>query len=356
LAALDVRWSCAAQLDLLGFSNHLMVANWDIRSQTGGQAIERLSSLEDAIRLFERERTRYPDIYPDGLKYIRFNDALFIGVDVEHLFPPTGRTTLTGGYSMRQLWKLKKDKRRTMFAETAKSGSDVAKFLGLVARIHRYVNLREVNQNFPGCRTVVASGLRKCFKDRNDIDDFFSANFSISIAFEAEKKGRSVGLEGNNLYVEDDVAMAISYCRACYAILGFSKFFRTDSPATELYHHQSENKEMLHFQVNPWITHEPIKIDIMNKRLTLRRLNDSVLTNLQLFKEYQRIGAKAAENGSLEKSISESLIDSTPSLEDVNEKEKQLIKADTFYPFLNLVFSLGTDYTDFFGKNEKIIT
>ena len=101
----DIRWACSAQLDLLGFSNHLMVANCDIRTQTGAQAIERLSSLEKAIRFFEQEKTKYPDLYPSRLEYIRFNDAIFLGIDVKYLNPPTGRTSLTGGYSINQLRK-----------------------------------------------------------------------------------------------------------------------------------------------------------------------------------------------------------------------------------------------------------
>lgn len=225
-----------------------MVANLDIRTQAGAQAIERLSSLEDAIRLFEREKAAYPELYPNRLQYIRFNDALFLGIDVVYLSSPTGQTTLTGGYSIDQLKKIHPQKGQTVVeGTTAESGGDVAKFLGLVARIHKYINAREAEKNFAGCRTVVASGLRKCFKDRKGADDFFSANFSVSIVFEAEEKGGSAGLKGNHLYVEDDVAMAISYCKPCYAILGFSKFFRTDSSLIDPYQYQHEEEGTLFF-------------------------------------------------------------------------------------------------------------
>ena len=240
----DVRWSCTAQIDLLGFSNHLAVTNWDIRTQTGVQAIERLASLEDAIRLFEHERTDYPQLYPSGLQYIRFNDALFLGIDDEYLEPPPGRITLTGGYSLDLLRKIRPQNGQTALEGTAvEPGSDVAKFLGLVARIHTYVNRREAEKSFPGCRTVVASGLRKCFADRKGIDDFFSANFSVSTVFEAETKGNSAGLKDNHLYVEDDVGMAISYCQPCHAILGYSKFIRTDSSFIDPYQYLYVQKE-----------------------------------------------------------------------------------------------------------------
>jgi len=331
-----------------------MVANLDIRTQAGGQALERLLSLEKAIQLFERERTDYPKLYPHELRCFRFNDALFLGIDVDYLAPPTGQTTLTGGYSIAQLKKMHPPRGQTVFqGTTAESGADVGKFLGLVARIHKYINAREANKSFPGCRTVVASGLRKCFKYGNAVDDFFSANFSVSTAFEAQEKGGSAGLKGNHLYVEDDVAMAISYCKPCYAILGFSKFLRTDSFLIDPYQYKQLQEGTLVLPRGSWTVPEPITLDIMKKRLTFRRLNPTVLTNLQLFKDYQQFATK---NGQVEREISNSLSSSTPTLEEVNnlsmpfgkiESKKQ---TSTEYPFLFLEFSLDEDYSNFFGQ------
>jgi len=322
-----------------------MVANWDIRTQAGSQAIDRLSSLEKAIQLFEQEKAAYPDLYPSGLQYIRFNDALFLGIDIEYLAPPTGQTTLTGGYSIDQLQKIYPQEGQIAFeGTTAESGGDVAKFLGLVARIHKYINVREAEKSFPGCRTVVASGLRKCFRNRKGVDDFFSANFSVSTAFEAEKMGSSAGLKGNHLYVEDDVAMAISYCEPCYAILGFSKFFRTDS-LIDPYQYQHEQEGALFLPRGSWTVPEPVTLDILKKRLAFRRLNPTVLTNLQLFKDYQQFAIEPTKNGKFAKQISDSLSTSTPSLEEVNKK-----KTRTEHPFLFLEFSLDTDYSNFFGQ------
>ena len=341
----DVRWACSAQLDLLGFSNHLMVANCDIRTQTGAQAIERLSSLEKAIHFFEQEKSNYPDLYPRGLEYLRFNDAIFLGIDVKYLNPPTGRTSLTGGYSIDQLRKRYPQEGKTAFeGTTAESGGNVAKFLGLVSRIHEYINKCEAEKSFPGCRTVVASGLRKCFKNRKGIDDFFSANFSISTAFEAEKKGSSVGLGGNHLYVEDDIAMAISYCEPCYAIMGFAKFFYSDLPLLDPYNYKQVQEGSISLPGGSWIVPKPISLDIMKKHHTFRRLNPNVLTNLQLFKDYERL-ATESKNEDFENQIYNSLSTSTPSLEEVNNKKLMEIK----YPFLFLNFSLEANYSSFFS-------
>lgn len=341
----NVRWSCSAQLDLLGFSNHLQVANWDIRTQTGRQAIDRLSSVEKAIELLEQEKAKHPQIYPDGLQYIRFNDALFLGIDVEHLMPPSGQTALTGGYSMVQLRKLHPQKDQTAFeGTTAESGADVAKFLGIVARMHKYINARETEKHFPGCRTVVASGLRQCFRDRKGVDDFFSANFSVSTAFEAEKRGSSAGLKGNRLYVEDDVAVAISYCKPSNAILGFSKFHRVDAPLVNPYQHEREGSSSI--SLGSWIRSKPIILDVAKKSLSFRCLNPTVLTNLQLFDDYQRI---SIEDGQIESDIHNALTDSTPSLEEVNAAQLPL-KTSAHYPFLFLEFSLEEDYSAFFRQ------
>ena len=340
-----MRWACSAQLDLLGFSNHLMVANCDIRTQTGAQAIERLSSLEKAIQFFEQEKSNYPDLYPRGLEYFRFNDAIFLGIDVKYLNPPTGRTSLTGGYSIDQLRKRYPQEGKTAFeGTTAESGGNVAKFLGLVSRIHEYINKCEAEKSFPGCRTVVASGLRKCFKNRKGIDDFFSANFSISTAFEAGKMGSSVGLEGNHLYVEDDIAMAISYCDSCYAIMGFAKFFYSDSPLLDPYNYKQVQEGSISLPGGSWIVPKPISLDIMKKHHTFRRLNPNVLTNLQLFKDYERL-ATESKNEDFENQIHNSLSTSTPSLEEVNNKKLMEIK----YPFLFLNFSLEANYSSFFS-------
>ena len=344
-----MRWACSAQLDLLGFSNHLMVANCDIRTQTGTQAIERLSSLEEAIRFFEQEKSSYPDLYPSGLEYRRFNDAIFLGIDVKYLVPPTGQTNLTGGYSIDQLKKRYPQEGQIVFeGTTAESGSNVAKFLGLVARMHEYINKCEVEKGFPGCRTVVASGLRKCFKDREGLDDFFSANFSISTVSEAEKKGSSVGLKDDHLYVEDDIAMAISYCDPCYAIMGFAKFIYSDSPLLDPYNYNQLQEGLLSLSRSSWIIPEPISLEIMKKSHTFRRLNPRVLTNLQLFKDYQYL-AKDSKNKDLKKKIYNSLFASTPSLEEVNNK-KIIGKEGIKYPLLYLNFSLNTDYPSFFAQ------
>ena len=350
MTASDARWACTAHVDLLGFSDHLVVANSDIRNQTGELAIERLSSLTDALHLFLKEKDNYPDLYPRALQYRRFNDTLFLGVDAENLAPPAGQTNLTGGYSLADLRKLRPESQKMVLnGAKADSGRDVARFLGLVARVHGYINAEEKRRSFPGCRTVVVSGLRRCFKDVDDKDDFFSANLSISVAFEADKGGSSAGLTGNNLYVEDDVGMAISYCEPCHAILGFAKFVRKGRSLVDPYEYikTPENMATAFLPSSLWTIPEPITLEIMRKNLTFRRLNPAVLTNLQLLSDYQQLDTGVGEFGEM---ISDSLFASTPSLEEVNESSSPFEK--TTYPFLSLVFGLEAKYSEFFGEEQ----
>lgn len=278
----------------------------------------------------------------------RYSDALFLGIDAEYLIPPAGQTTLTGGYSISELRKLHPQSGQTVLEGTAtESGGDVVKFLGLVARIHKYVNAREAKKSFPGCLTVVASGLRRCFNELNDEGDFFSTNFSVSTAFEADKRGSSVGLKGNNLYVEDDVGMAISYSGLYQAILGFAKFVRTGSLPIDPYQYNKapEGQGMIVHSPRPWTIPEPITLEIMKKSLTFRCLNPTVLTNLQLLNDYRQL---ETESGDFNKEISNSLFTSTPPLAEVNKSSWPFEKLK--YPFLSLEFSLDANYSSFFGE------
>ena len=184
------------------------------------------------------------------------------------------------------------------------------------------------------------------FKDRKGDDDFFSANLSVSTAFEAEKRGSSAGLKGNGLYVEGDVAMAIAYCKPCCAILAFSKFHRTNASLVDPYQHKQEREGTLTVSFGSWTIPEPIILDIAKKSLTFRRLNPTVLTNLQLFQDYERI---STGDGQTERDIGNSLTESTPSLEEVNAAQLPL-KTSAYNPFLFLEFGFEEDYSTFFGQ------
>lgn len=135
--------------------------------------------------------------------------------------------------------------------------------------------------------------------------------------------------------------MAISYCDPCRAIFAFSKFIRTYLGLTNPYQHSEPTTVLL--PQTSWDVPDTINLDVLRRRLVFKRLDPSVLTNLQLFESYQQLDA--AEG--FHKAVKDSLTASTPSLELVR-------KSSTLdYPFLALGFRLDASYDDFFGKNAQ---
>jgi len=336
-------------VDLLGFANQIALSRSDIREHMGEQAVERLASLERALRLIEQERSRYPQLYPTGLHYVRVNDALFLGIDAEHLSPPKGQITLTGGYSIDELRRERPRRGSDIAKGTLRdSAGDVAKFLGLVARVHDYVNAQEAQHSLPGCRTVVASGLRKRFEDRQGNDDFFAANFSLSVAYEAQAKGSAIGLKGNSLYVEHDVAIAVSYIEVCHAIMASAKFLSLSSAVVDPYQYYPAKDGQVILRGGSWRVHDPIVVELLNQERVFRRLNPSVLTNLQLFADYRQIAFENNDNKRLGELVRDALNNATPTAEELNDPLREA-KGSLF---VRLYFSLDKDYEQFFGRNK----
>ena len=214
-----------------------------------------------------------------------------------------------------------------------------------MARIHNYINTKEAEKSLPGCRTVVASGLRKHFEDRQGRDDFFAANFSLSVAYEAQAKGSAIGLKGNCLYVEDDVAVAVSYVEECHAILASAKFLPLSFPLVDPYHYYPEMQSSVTVRSGTWNVHEPIVVPIMNQERVFRRLNPSALTNLQLFADYRRIVLNKYDRHDM---IRDALSRATPTLEKINTPFGDW--GDSLFP--RLCFPLDMDYKKFFGRRQ----
>lgn len=157
-------FAIAAHIDLLGFADHLAVGATDVRTEIGQAAIERLAAMEGALRLLEKERQAHSQLYPDTLQIFRFNDALFLGIDILGRQPAIGASAISVTIT-RAEWK----KRESMNEPSAsfvlweEDALEAAKFLDLVARVHAFINEQEGKKTFPGCRTVVATGMRARF-------------------------------------------------------------------------------------------------------------------------------------------------------------------------------------------------
>lgn len=223
------------------------------------------------------------------------------------------------------------------------------KFLGLVARVHDYVNAQEAQHSLPGCRTVVASGLRKRFEDRQGNDDFFAANFPLSVAYEAQAKGSAVGLKGNALFVEHDVAVAVSYIEVCHAIMASAKFLSLSPALVDPCQFYPANDGHLILKGGSWKVYDPIVVEIMNQERVFRRLNPSVLTNLQLFADYRRIAFESNDTGAIGELVRDALNNPTPTVEELNHPFSDT-KGSLF---VRLYFSLDKDYEQLFARKQN---
>lgn len=211
----DAKPCVTAIIDLSGFSSHLEISNYDIRTEIGISAINRIQVLEDALILLERERHLEKSLYPQKFKSLRFNDSIYFTMDLaDSLIPSVGQLVrddisgnemddiLNGDYSEntdKDLKKIKIHFERLVYP--------LCKFVGFVSRVHSFICFKENEKHFPGVKTVIAFGLRKPFFGIfNKKEDYFSANFSISTAYLASKE-----LRGAKFFVDNNILQMICY-------------------------------------------------------------------------------------------------------------------------------------------------
>lgn len=202
-----MKYTVAAFLDLRGFSNYFEAASADLRTSIGATVIERLQLLEDAVALITKEKQLLPHLYP-SLKVTRLNDSIVLSLDLPDQLMPSVGGTIKNGWSAKELnekhgdlLELPSEEEFTeRFNERlAQSVADLILFVGLTARITKFVNRQEESRGMPGCKCVVATGIRYPFVTANG-DDHFSANFAFANAYLAEDK-----LRGSSLYVDSNV-------------------------------------------------------------------------------------------------------------------------------------------------------
>jgi hypothetical protein len=345
-------FSITAIIDLLGFANHLILASNDLRTGIGQYASKRLQALEDAIVLMEKERERHADIYPETFRYIRLNDAIIFGIDVrEFLKPPVGQTHVLG-FSFSQLEKLAGEQLSSEGLEKVYNehfggeGLKVAKFVGIVARIHNYINHREEAINMPGCRTVICSGLRYRIYDRENKEDYYSANFSLSNAYLTSSLGTKEGIKGNRLYMESGVARIAGLAKYVHALLAYSKYInarKEDDPYLFL-----TNAVIMQ---NQYEESTPFEIELFGKKYTFRNLNSYTLSNLQILPELTEIKRTNIQINSFTKELIESIEKNTPSLSALS---KNAFSSGIDYALLFLKFDLEEDYDELIAALKKV--
>ncbi len=227
-----VKSSVCALIDLLGFSSHLEISGYDLRTAIGEQAIKRLDNLEKAMALVRREGEDLPHLVPNGFRAQRINDAIICTMDLDDfLLPSVGQTRFSGPTpnDLSQYFDLNDYDEGAEFlpvyrARLQGAVEPIQQFLGIIARIHLFIHRMESAGLFPGARTVISTGFRRPFRPHQGQDDALSANFAFANATEADKS-----LHGPRFFVDNNLMEVCSRDRLARNLMRFSCFEWSDA-------------------------------------------------------------------------------------------------------------------------------
>lgn len=280
----DIKYCVTALIDLLGFSSHLEVGAYDLRTNIGKQAIERLQFLEDALSLLEKEKSRYPHYYPEKFHVRRINDAVFFTIDLDKFLMPSVGQAIRRGTTVDELedfFSKEELKDEETFLKGYKARvslcvEPLCKFIGLVSRVYNYINKRERSYYFPGAKAVLATGFRKPFysKEKHE-EDIFSANFSLSNVYIAEPK-----LRGPFFYLDNYLLQLLAGHPYARNVLKYSLFV-----SKETVYDPFEEYEDIFFLPSDYVISQPIEISLFRKPFVFRQVQAAPLSYLQMVPE-----------------------------------------------------------------------
>lgn len=276
----DIKYCVTSFTDLLGFSSHLEIGN-DLRTKIGQEVINRLNFLESAIEQFLKEKKKYTKYYPSNIKYKRINDSLILTMDLpEFLTPRIGEISKEGvtANEIRRFFPNQDFETIENFEcayreKITFSILELTQFIGLVSRIHSFINRKENESFFPGAKTVIASGYRKSFITNTNEEDYFSANFSFSNAYIAESL-----LKGQRLFIDNNILRLLGLNQHTKNVLKIASFINEQTSFDPF-----DDKEVSLDSVNKLRKGEVQEISIFRKKYLFRELNPQPLSFLQLF-------------------------------------------------------------------------
>lgn len=283
----DLVYSVAAVIDLQGFAAHLETGANDLRTTIGKEAITRLGFLDAARKLVETEAAELPPAYPRSLHISRINDALILHLDLpDRLRPSVGQTARSGYtvFEMEEYFEIDRyldddDDGKRFSADVAATlesdVTDLIRFVGLVARLHQFVNAREWEAQFPGAKTICASGYRRHYITSDGSEDRLAANFAFANAQVADQF-----LHGPRLFLDDNITKLLCINRfarnlvrhACF-VGSDAAFDPTTDPTDGFYTSCSVELSV------------PERVHLFRAPFDYRRLNPAPLTFLQLLPE-----------------------------------------------------------------------
>ncbi|MCP4459211.1 MAG: hypothetical protein GY816_14500 [Cytophagales bacterium] len=276
----SIKYCVTAYIDLAGFGNHLELGN-DLRTNIGQEALKRLRTLESAIEKFELERKRHRKHYPKTLHYQRINDSIVLTMDLpDYLVPDIGQI-VKKGLAVKELKEFFSEKEleseesftRAYEMKNIESILELSQFIGLVSRLHFYVNKTESQQYFPGAKTIVAAGFRKSFVTRQQKEDFFSANFSFANAYTAEHslKGQHLYIDNNILWLLGRNTFANNLIKKAVTVYGSNIYDPFSNPAPS----ERKNKKT--------DIPDPIVVELFRKSYIFRSVNSQTSALFHLF-------------------------------------------------------------------------
>lgn len=275
----QTKYCVTAVLDLLGFTSHLEVGRNDLRTKIGKEAINRLGTLEESLQLLEKDRDAHENEYPEHFHSTRINDAIILTLDLPDFHKPEVGDPIKKGVSMDDLEKhfdlsaLKNvgEFDRAYVERLETDTRSLLQFIGLVARLHLFINGRENAEFFPGAKTIISSGYRRPFKT-DDPQDFLSANFSFSNAVEADK-----ALHGPRMFLDSNVAQLICANRFARNLVQFACYV----PHTESFDPFREYEDIF-FHPGEDVKKDPVELALFRVPFSFREVNPIPLQYLQV--------------------------------------------------------------------------
>jgi len=347
-------FSFSAHIDLLGFSSHLELAKNDLRTTIGSSAVVRLRILSDVIQMINSERKLHRNEYPSSFRIMRFNDSIIFGMDLpKTVIPEVGedafkrRPNLFERYIVSRTNLELSESNSKIDPALVEGAKSLAEFIGIVCRAHNYINQKEKEIHMPGCRTIIASGLRDIFIV-NKKEDPYSANFSLANAFKANELGSKSGFFGNRVYMEKNLARICSIDVSICRYIGLIRLVESKS-IDDPY----DGNKYITWDTKFYEESKEFQVELFRNQYWFREINSQIGSTLQMVHKFNK--AIDADDSSDYLRIISKIFKSErlPTITEINSRMKSGIYNQTdYFPIMNQELKLECDLSDYW----KLIT
>lgn len=264
----SVRFAVTAIIDLIGFSNQLEVTYRDLNSSIGDNLIKRLLILDNSIEFIKLQDRVIKDLFPKNYTSVRINDALIITMDLPDILAPSFGEIHKTTYEYTPFTSRKPS---DFFSDIKNGANELNKFLCLISRLHTFVDREDKKNHHPGCKTIISTGFRRVFKDFENKEDAFSANFSFSNAYIADKS-----LKDHTFFVDSNVLRLCTHQKAYSldSLIRCSLFLKANSELSA--------KSILKNDENKIVEGKEISIKLFRQNYLFHEVDPGPLTYIQV--------------------------------------------------------------------------